>query len=163
MPSTGNPMNILIITQNYFPTTNKDYKVKEAIDELIKQGHKVSVVTSKGANDTLPTDSAIQFVAINQDSFNGGGEWAYVFHGISFMWKAIKLGSAIDGNFDQVIATIPTGFAGIAGKIVAGKKNAKFILDVKEPWLESAISAGYINNGSPVHKAAVMVDNWIKK
>lgn len=163
MSSTGNPMNILVITQNYFADSDKNYRVKESINELVKQGHKVSVVASKGANDATPTESNLQFFAVDQDAFAGSGEWAYVLHGISFMWKAIKVGAAVPGNFDQVIATIPTGFAGIAGKVVAGKKNAKFVLDIKEEWLDSALKAGYIKNGSPLHKAAVMVDNWIKK
>ena len=79
------------------------------------------------------------------------------------MWKAIKIGSALEGNFDMVIATIPTGFAGIAANIVAGKKGAKLFLDIKENWVESALAAKYINNGSPIHKAAVMVENWVLK
>ena len=63
----------------------------------------------------------------------------------------------------MIISTIPTGFAGIAGNIVAGKKEAKFYLDIKENWVESALAANYISSGSPIHKAAVMVENWILK
>ena len=79
------------------------------------------------------------------------------------MWKAIKIGSAIEGNFDMVIATIPTDFAAIAADIVAGKKGAKLYLDIKENWVESAVAAKFINNGSPIYKAAIMLEKYINK
>lgn len=163
MSSNGNPKNIMIITQYFFPTENKNYEIKEEIEKLASEGHNISVVTSKSASDTQIEISNTKFYYIKQDKFSGNGEWAYVFHNISFMWKAIKLGSAVPGNFDMVVATIPSGFAGIAANIVAGKKSAKFYLNTKENWVESALAANYLSKGSPIYKAAVIVENWVLK
>lgn len=163
MQLNGEPKNILFFSQYFFPSSEKDYKVKETIEKLANQGHSVSVVTRKSSSETVTEIKNTKFYFIDQEPFNGGGEWAYVFHNISFMWKAIKVGSAIQGNFDMVIATIPTGFAGIAAKIVANKKQAKFYYDIKENWVESALASKYISNGGAVHKAAIMVENWVLK
>ena len=163
MQLNGEPKNIMFFSQYFFPTFGKDYKVRETIENLANQGHNISVVTSKSSSDTLSEVKNTKFYFIDQEPFNGGGEWSYVFHNISYLWKAIKVGSSIQGNFDMVIATIPTGFAGIAAKIVAGKKQAKFYYDIKENWVESALASKYISNGGAVHKAAVMVENWVLK
>ncbi len=163
MLSSGEPKKILIISQIFFSTEDKDYKIKESIVKLAEQGHDISIIARKSSSDTIPEIKNTKFYTIDQEKFSSGSEWSYVFQNISFMWKAIKIGSAIQGNFDMVIATIPTGFAGIAAKIVAGKKEAKFCLNIKEKWVESALASNYIINGSPVHKAAVMVENWVLK
>ena len=163
MSSNGEPKKILIISQYLFPTPEKNYEVKETIEKLAEQGHNISVIARKNSAETASEIKNTKFYFIEQDAFSSGSEWGYVFQNISFMWKAIKIGSALEGNFDMVIATIPTGFAGIAANIVAGKKGAKLYLDIKENWVESALSANYISNGSPIHKAAVMVENWVLK
>ena len=163
MSSNGEPNKILIISQYFFPTAEKNYEVKETIEKLAEQGHNISVIARKSSAETVSEIKNTKFYFIEQDAFTSGSEWGYVFQNISFMWKAIKIGSAIEGNFDMVIATMPTGFAGIAANIVAGKKGAKLYLDVKENWVESALAANYISNGSPIHKAAIMVENWVLK
>ena len=163
MSSDGEQKNILIITQYFFPTAEKDYKIKESIESLAEQGYNISVVTSKDSSDTAPEIKNTKFYFIEQEKFNAGSEWAYVLHSVIFMYKAIKLGSVVPGNFDMVVGVIPTGFAGIAAKIAAGKKGAKLMLDIKENWVESALAANYISQGGAVHKAAVMVENWILK
>ena len=163
MLSSGEPKKVLIISQLFFQTDEKDYKIKDSIIKLAEQGHDISVIARKSSSDTIPEIKNTKFYTIDQEKFSGGSEWSYVFHNISFMWKAIKIGSAIPGNFDMVIATIPTGFAAVAAKIVAGKKEAKFCIDIKEKWVESALASNYIINGGPVYKAAVMVENWILK
>ena len=163
MSSNGEPKKILIISQYLFPTPEKNYEVKESIEKLAEQGHNISVIARKASSETAFEIKNTKFYFIEQDNFSSGSEWSYILQNISFMWKAIKIGSALEGNFDLVIATMPTGFAGIAANIVAGKKEAKFYLDIKENWVESAIAANYISNGSPIHKAAVIVDNWVLK
>lgn len=47
---------------------------------------------------------------------------------------------------DVVIATSPPIFAALAGLIVAKLKGAKFVLDVRDIWPESAVQMGSINN-----------------
>ncbi len=163
MSSNGEPKKILIVSQYFFSSSEKNYEVKETIEKLAEQGHSISVIARKNSSDTPLEIKNTTFYYIDQENFSSGSEWSYVFQNISFMWKAIKIGSAIEGNFDMVIATIPTDFAAIAADIVAGKKGAKLYLDIKENWVESAVAAKFINSGSPIYKAAIMLEKYINK
>ncbi len=163
MLSSGEAKNILIISQNFFPNSEKDYKIKEKIEEYANQGINVSVIARKGASDTAPEIPNTKFYFIEQEKFSGGGEWAYVFHNISFMVKAMRIGSAIKEKFDMVIATIPSGLTAIAAKIIAGKNEKGFYIDINENWVESALASNYIVNGGAIYKASIMVENWVLK
>ena len=162
MSLNGNPMKILIVSQIFYPTKNKDYGIKEAILDLAEKGNKICVISSKSSEDADFNHENVTMHYINQDKFIGSGEWAYVFHNISFMLKAIQMGPGLTNDFDKVVAVVPTCFAAIAGKMLAKKSpKAEFCLDVKEPWVESAVASGYIKNGSPIFKAAKIVENYI--
>lgn len=162
MSLDGNPLKILIVSQSFYPREKSNFGIKEAAEELAKKGHKVTVVARKGVNDLDVQNTDLTMHYINQEDFVNSGEWAYVFHNISFMWNVIQLGGRLENNFDIVVATIPTGFGAIGAKMLAKKSpKAKFCVDIKEPWVESAVKAGYIKNGSPIFKAAKVVESWV--
>lgn len=162
MLSNGSPLKILIVSQSFYPSEKKNFGIIEAAEELVKKGHKVSVIARKGEKDLAIQNPDLTMHYINQEEFINSGEWSYVFHNISFMWNVIQLGEKLENNFDIVVATIPTGFSAIGAKMLARKSpKAKFCIDVKEPWVESAVQAGYIKNGSPIFKAAKLIESWI--
>jgi hypothetical protein len=166
MSSNGETKNILVISQYYNPTENYDYKIKEFIDNLSSQDHNIIVITNKKLLDNDYTEETINNVKlyyVDQDNYSGNGEWNYVFYNISFLWNAMKIGFQLQDKIDIVISTIPTGFTAIVGKVVAAYKGAKFYFEVKEKWVENALALNYIKNGTPIYKAAIMVENWINK
>ena len=163
MPSNGEKQNILVITQFYFPSTEIDYKIKEKIENMASQGNNISVIATKDASDSFSEIENVKFHFIDQEKFKGGSEWAYVYHNIIFLWKSIRLGLGLKENFDLVEAVLPTGFAGITAKIIAGNKKTKYSIDEKENWIENALNKNYLIKNSPFHKAAVFIDNWLKK
>ncbi len=163
MTLNGEAKNILVVTQNFFPTEKKDYKIKENLEKLANQGNKITVLGCKKQSDIVDEIQNLQYSFIEQEEFAGGSEWAYALHNIIFMWKAIKIGSSIKDNFDMIVAIVPTGFAAIAAKVIAGKKQAKYFVDIKENWVESALEAKYLTKGSPFHKAATIVEDWLLK
>ena len=55
MSSSGEYKKILVISQYFFPNADKNYEVKETIEKLSEQGHKISVIARKGSSDT-PSD-----------------------------------------------------------------------------------------------------------
>jgi len=58
---------------------------------------------------------------------------------------------------DIVIATSPPIFAALAGLVVAKLKGAKFVLDVRDIWPESAVQMGSINN-----KIIIRILEWME-
>lgn len=58
---------------------------------------------------------------------------------------------------DIVIATSPPIFAGLAGLIIAKFKRAKFVLDVRDIWPESAVQMGSIRN-----KNIISILEWLE-
>lgn len=161
MSSNGNEKNVLIVSQYFFPTSDNDYKIKEDIEKLTNQGYKISLIVNKSKSDNSVEINNANIYYIEQEKPTAGSEWAYIINNIIFMWKAIKLGSSLKDNFDMVIATIPSSFAGIAARIIAGNKKTKYYINIKENWVDSALKNEYITNGGPIHKASIMIENWL--
>ncbi|MBA6364327.1 glycosyltransferase family 4 protein [Colwellia sp. BRX8-4] len=74
----------------------------------------------------------------------------------SYLFTGILKGVFIKSP-DVVIATSPPIFAALAGLIVAKLKGAKFVLDVRDIWPESAVQMGSINN-----KKIISILEWIE-
>lgn len=163
MSSNGETKNILIFSQNYFPSSGNDYKIKEFVENMLAKGYNISVITNKSPSNKEELNEKIDFYFVDQDNYNGGSEWSYVFHNISYLWDAMKMGFQFRDKIDTVIATVPTAFTAIVGKVVSASKDAKFYIEVKENWVENALALNYIKNGSPIYKAAIMVENWMNK
>lgn len=71
---------------------------------------------------------------------------------ISFMFGAIRYGKKLlkEQRFDIVIASSPPLFAGIAGKRLARKANARFIFEVRDLWPESIVAMGKMSDKNPI-------------
>jgi glycosyltransferase involved in cell wall biosynthesis len=65
----------------------------------------------------------------------------------SYLFTAILKGVFMKAP-DVVIATSPPIFVALAGLVVAKLKGAKFVLDVRDIWPESAVQMGSIKNKS---------------
>ncbi len=166
MPSNGNPLRILIVTQFYYPdVTACAFRMHETAQLLSKMGCDVSVVAGiphKGTVGNAPIDDGnVKVTRVEMVKYTGGGKWNYILHYLSFMWNAIKAGSAIEGNFDVVWASSPPLFTGIAGWVIARKKAARFCLDIRDIWPESAVVAGQLSVESPMFKAAKIIEKWL--
>ena len=76
-------------------------------------------------------------------------------------YASYLLSATIRGLFlrstDVVVATSPPIFAGLVGLIVAKVKRAKFVLDVRDIWPESAVQMGSLNN-----KVIVSALEWLE-
>lgn len=166
MTSTGKPLKILIVTQFYHPdVTACAFRMHETAQLLSKMGCEVSVVAGVPHKGTVEgtgiNDGNVKVTRVDIVKYTGGGKWNYILHYLSFMWNAIKAGSALEGPFDVVWASSPPLFTGIAGQIIASKKNARFCLDIRDIWPESAVVAGQLSADSPMFKAAKMVEKWL--
>jgi glycosyltransferase involved in cell wall biosynthesis len=65
---------------------------------------------------------------------------------LSFMVCAVRAGRREAGPFDIVYASSPSLFVGVAGWWLSWRKRARFVLEVRDLWPESAVALGFLRN-----------------
>lgn len=168
MLSAGKPEKILIVSQFYYPdVTACAFRIKETADWLAKNGCEVHVIAGephKGQleNQTL-NDGKITVSRVPLFKSQGKGKWNYIRHYLSFMFGALKHSAKHPGNFDVVWASSPPLFTGIAGYLLAKRKRARFCLDIRDIWPESAVVAGQISADGLLFKAGKIAEKLLYK
>ncbi|MFZ5951179.1 MAG: glycosyltransferase family 4 protein [Candidatus Rifleibacteriota bacterium] len=166
MSSAGTPERILIISQFYYPDiTACAFRIKETADWLAQQGCEVHIIAGephKGQlGQQLPDNPLIRVTRVPLFKFDGKGRWNYIRHYLSFMLGAIAQAGLHPGNFDVIWASSPPLFTGIAGFVVAKLKKARFCLDIRDIWPESAVVAGQISGNGILFNSAKVVEKLL--
>jgi len=162
-------MKILVLSQYYTPDiTAAAFRIKETVDLLRQQGCSVRVVTSKphksragGTEERLSREEGIIRTPIFK--YRGGGKWNYLAHYISFMVNAIFAGIFRGGMANIVYATSPPLFVALSGWVVARVKGAKFVLDIRDIWPDSAVTTGQISECGALFRYAKVLEKWLYK
>jgi glycosyltransferase involved in cell wall biosynthesis len=82
-----------------------------------------------------------------------GGAINYLLHYISFMLSSIFWGIfKTKSNYDYIVTSSPPLFIGISGLVLSRFKKARFILDIRDIWPDSAVSTGKISKGGLLYK-----------
>ena len=154
------PLNILYITQ-YFPPEIGATQTRafEMVRHLVKKGHKVTVLTEFPNHPTgvIPSEYKGKFFTREQDrgldiirtwvftrpekSF-----WTRIAFYVSFCAMALIRGVALRDSFDVVYATSPPLFVGLTGYGISVWKRAKFVLEIRDLWPESAVALEELSN-----------------
>lgn len=159
-------MRVLIITQFYYPdVTACAFRIKETADWLAANGCQVHVIAGEPHKGRLEAQSQdnprIRVTRVPLADHEGGGKWNYIRHYLSFMFGAISQAALHPPVFDVVWATSPPLFAGVAGYFIARLKKAKFCLDIRDIWPESAVVAGQISGSGLLFKSAKIVEKLL--
>lgn len=163
MLSAGKPEKILIVTQFYYPdVTACAFRIRETADRLAKRGCQVHIIAGephKGQiENQILEDGNIKVTRVPLIKYEGRGKWNYIQHYLSFMFGAVKQAWLHPPRFDVVWASSPPLFTGIAGYLIAKIKRAKFCLDIRDIWPESAVVAGQISENGILFKGAKIVE-----
>lgn len=158
--------NILFISQ-YFPpdVTAAAFRVSETVSILEQDSFDVKVLTA------VPHRAQVGDIRINDDSnvvrvpiwgIKGKTVKSYLLHYMSFMansflWGLMKTRSKID----YVIVTSPPLFVTFSGWLLARIKRAKFILDIRDIWPDSAVGTGHLNPSSWLYRVAKFLEHFI--
>jgi glycosyltransferase involved in cell wall biosynthesis len=153
-------MNILYITQ-YFPpevgaTQNR---AVEMASNLVRLGHTVTVLTEfpNHPKGIIPPEYHGRWFQISEmNGFRVIRVWVFArpyknfFTRIgfytTFMFNAALVGSLVKGPYDIVYATSPPYFVGVTGLWLSWIKRAKFIYEVRDLWLRSAVELGELSS-----------------
>jgi glycosyltransferase involved in cell wall biosynthesis len=79
---------------------------------------------------------------------------------LSFMVYAVRAGRREAGTFDVVYASSPPLFVGVAGWWLSRSKRARFILEVRDLWPESAVALGFLRNRLVIWMAR-RLERWL--
>jgi glycosyltransferase involved in cell wall biosynthesis len=152
-------MRILYLTQ-YYVTPDQPGSLRHYAHTrfLQREGHNVVVVTTYvlGKQMEIPAEYRNQREVVehvegvkvrkvySRPMFQGfRGRLANY---LSFMIHAVQAGGREAGRFDVVYATSPSLFVGVAGWWLSRRKRARFVLEVRDLWPESAVVLGFLRN-----------------
>jgi glycosyltransferase involved in cell wall biosynthesis len=167
-------MRILIVTQYYPPEGGAaQNRLSNLATYLKESGHTVTVLT---ALPNYPTGEIFDgykghlVVAEHTDGMSIIRTWLYTrpnlrFAGrlanyLSFSGLALLVSMYKVNKQDVVIAECPSLFVGIAGFIISRMKKAKFVFNVSDLWVDSAVDLGMLRS-STVIGLARSVENFL--
>jgi glycosyltransferase involved in cell wall biosynthesis len=164
-------MNILFLTDNFYPETNAPAKrTLEHCKEWSDLGHNVTVITGapnfpkgkvfKGYKNRLYQSELVNNLTVKR-------VWTFITANKGFLLRIIDyisfmVSSLVCGIFtkkhDVIIATSPQFFTLISGYFISLFKRTPLVLEIRDLWPESIVAVGIIKESSWVitilHKIA---------
>lgn len=158
-------MKILTVSQFYTPDiTAAAFRIAETVGYLRDSGNEVEVVTtyphkSKEKDQEISREPGVHRVRLPETENRGFIGYIYCY--VTFMLKSIIKGYAVGRKQqpDVVWASSPPIFVGLAGWVVARLLGAKFALDIRDIWPDSAVAAGQLSNSG----FAYLVGKWMER
>jgi len=163
--------SILIVSQYYAPdVTAAAFRITETAGMLARRGYRVAVVTARphrgksreggaGAEDSAV--SGVTVIRVPLLSSRGKGKWNYILHYSSFLLTALVAGIFCCERPSVVWATSPPLFAGLVGLIIATFKGARFVLDVRDLWPDSLVSAGQFRRDTMAYRLLAWLERFL--
>lgn len=165
-------MKILVITQ-YFPPdiTAAAFRIADTLEYVAKQGHEVRVITAvphkaqvKGEDRASRVLDMVTVYHSPIADVGAGGFVRYLKHYLSFcmgsVWKGIKL-CAGGWRPDVIWATSPPLFVGLSGRILSLIYRRPLVLDIRDIWPDSAVSAGQLSMGGKGYKIGKKLEHYL--
>lgn len=164
-------MRILYVTQYYAsPAEPGSLRHSTHVRHLVKCGHSVTVLTTYVLHKQTDVREEYRNVRVARESLDGAtvikvrstptfeGFIGRLRNYLSFMLNASAAGLRQAGSFDVVLASSPSLFVGLAGWMLAIAKRARFVLEVRDLWPQSAIALGILRN-----RCAILASRWLER
>lgn len=155
-------MNILYIHQYFHtpaePGGTRSYWISK---ELVKRGHKVTMITSTNSNShpepcTIDVEG-IKVIYVKNEYSNYMSPLKKVYSFVHFLQLAIKEGCKQE-NVDMVYATSTPLTIGYVAMRLKAKKKFPYVFEVRDLWPEFPIQVGAIKN-----KLVIKFLRWIER
>jgi glycosyltransferase involved in cell wall biosynthesis len=167
-------MRILIVTQYYPPEGGAAQNRLSCLATYLKEsGHTVTVLTALPNYPTGEIFDGYKGRLVVGEDFDGIciiRTWLYTkpnlrFVGrlanyLSFSGLALLVSIYKVNRHDIVIAECPSLFVGIAGFIISRIKRAKFVFNVSDLWVDSAVDLGMLKSSALIGLARY-VENFL--
>ena len=152
-------MNILFITDNFYPEKNAPAKrTFEHCREWVEEKHEINVITCNpnfplgklysGYKNKLYQTEIIKGINVKR-------VWSFIASNKGFVLRILDylsfmVSSILCGLFskkpDVLIATSPQFFSAVSGWVISFIKRTPFILEIRDLWPESIKTVGAIKN-----------------
>ncbi len=169
----GKQRKVLFLSQ-YFPPdiTAASFRISETANLLSLDGFSVNVLTAKPHRsqpinkedyEIFPEIKVIR-APIIQGKILKGRKLGYILQYLSFMISSLIRGLLnTDSTYDYIIASSPPLFIGVSGWILSKVKKAKYILDIRDIWPDSAISAGQLSGEGFLYRFGKKLEIFLYK
>lgn len=156
---------VLLISQYFLPDINAaSFRINDLYKALKKQNFDISVVTTypqKSAVDKVRNTENIHRIKlekVNKKSFIN-----YIRNYFGFMFKSIfySIFRLNKRKYDYVIVTSPPLFVALGGLVVAKIKRTKLVVDIRDIWPDSAVSAGMLKYNGLLYKVTKKIERFI--
>lgn len=164
-------MRILVITQFFSPDiTAAAFRMSETVDILLRRGCEVRVVTSYPHKSNDPVVDPKHAIAedlvkrVKLSPVGNGGLFSYLRHYLSFMVGAFAKGVGLwSGRWcpDVIWVTSPPLFSGLAGMLLGRLLRCPIVLDIRDLWPDSAVSAGQLSYGGRAYRVGQRLESLL--
>ena len=169
-------MKVLILSQHYPPEPIT--RLKDLTRHLVARGHRVSVVTTypsyplgrvyEGYRLGLRSrqgEMGVRVTRVFALPYRGVEKGKRMLSYLSFAASAFTLGllpRSLPGRKpDVVYAYHPPLTTGLAAAIYIMLARVPFVYDVQDLWPEAIVAAGFLREGSRLHKAICLVESFV--
>ncbi|MCK4321007.1 glycosyltransferase family 4 protein [candidate division WOR-3 bacterium] len=169
----GKKRKILFLSQ-YFPPdiTAASFRISETANLLFLDGFSVNVLTARPHREhpistenykIFPLVKVIRAPIIQMEPLKKG-KLGYIIHYLSFMISSLIWGLFKTSlTYDYIIVSSPPLFIGISGWVLSRVKRAKYILDIRDIWPDSAVSAGQISENGFLYEFGKKLERFLYK
>ncbi len=166
-------MNILYITQYFYPEIGATQnRALEMASHLVACGHHVTILTEFPNHPSGIIPKRYRFKLFERGRYRGievirsfvkaspkKNFVNRILFYLSFMISSIVAGMKLKNKkYDIVYATSPPLFVGLSGYVIARLRKVKFVFEVRDLWLESAVVMGELRN-----RRAIQLSEWIER
>lgn len=158
---------VLLISQ-YFPPdiSAASFRINDLYLALKKQGFDVIVLTAypqKVAVEKVEKTHDIHRLKLNKiykKTF-----LTYIRNYFGFMFKTISYSifSLRKEEFDYVIVSSPPLFVALGGRVISFLKRTKLVIDIRDIWPDSAVSAGMLKGDGFLYKMTKVIEKYLYK
>lgn len=173
-------MNILIISQNYYPEIGSHANRITDLSILLGQkGYTVDVLTSEPSypnkdmynsnnywderNDEINASNVNIIRMKSYSKSRGEGKLKRLYYYFSFFLQTFWYVLSTFKKYELVFVTSPQLFIGITGILAKIKFRAKYIFDIRDLWPESVKHVGLYKKQDIVLKMAYNLESFILK
>ncbi|SDQ15044.1 glycosyltransferase family 4 protein [Virgibacillus salinus] len=158
---------VLLLSQYFPPDINAaSFRINDLYNALQKLEFDVTVVTTypqKTAVEEIQEVDNIQRIElekVNKKSFIN-----YVKNYFGFMFKSMfySLYRLRKERYGYIIVTSPPLFVALGGLIVSFFKRSKLVIDIRDVWPDSAVSAGMLKRGGLLYKITKIIERFLYK
>jgi len=158
---------ILFVSQTFPPdVTAGAFRIRETAVWLKRFGFEVTVLTAWAHREQAEEGdevSVLEGIRVVRAPIirigDRGGIW-YLLQFLSFMVTAFLWGLiCTPARFHYVIASSPPLFVGVSSWLLAKLKRAKFVLDVRDLWPDSAVATGQL----PAQGMPLKAGRWLER